>query len=356
MRGAKLLIISFSLIVFLGCKEQGGMFIGKSKFSLVFEQEYVMPSGEDPALELLPGSLVINIIDTLLLAQHQLENPIYHWDVYSLNSLTYLKSILRNGRGPDEVLLADYEGQYEKINDEVWMYFLDLNSARFLKINLNQSIQPGGDIIELVSYIAPQKAPYFIIDNETFMYSDHSRIEGSVSLMKSDHYLRNPVVYKKIYEEMAPNDYYKLRHYLLFNKKDRKVCLTPSYINQIQIIDLEGNNDMVLSTAKSNDWETIRQEDVLSATVFYAGTGTRITDDLIFSLFINMKVGGEIPKETEIHIFNWVGDAIAKIRLADYIISFDVDMKNKILYGLDKLERLYAYDISSCLDYAQKRL
>jgi len=356
MRVTKLLIIFAFLIVFSGCKEQGGMFIGKNKSGLRFEQEYVMPSGGDPVLELLPGSLVINIIDTLLLAQHQHENPTYHWDVYSLNSLTYLKSILRNGRGPDEVLFTDYAGQYEKINDEIWMCFSDLNSSRFLKINLNKSIQPGGDIIELISYIAPHKAPYFIIDNETFMYRDYSRVEGSVSLIKSDNFLRNPVVYKKIYEEMAPDDYNKLRHSLHFNKRDRKVCLTPSYINQIQIIDLEGNDDMVLSTVRSNDWETIRQEDVLSATVFYASTGTRITDDLIFSLFINMKVGGEIPKETEIHVFTWAGDAIAKIRLADYIISFDVDMKNKILYGLDNLERLFAYDISSCLDYAQKRL
>jgi|GEM_PF-6117864 hypothetical protein len=356
MKITNLLIISVSLIVFLGCKNQGGMFIGKSKYGLKFEQEYVMPSGENPVLELLPGGQAIYIIDTLLLAQHRYENPSYHWDIYNLNNLTHLKSILRNGRGPDEVLFSDYAGQYEKINNEIWMYFFDLNSARFLKINLNQSIQSGGDIIELISPINPQNSPYFVIDNDSFIYSNYSRNEGSISLIKSDNSWRNSAIYKNIYREMATNDYYKLRYSLLFNKKNRKMCLTPSYIDQIQIIDLENNNDMVLSTAKSNNWETIRQEDVLSATVFY--TTTRITDDLIFTLRRNQKVMEleNTPKDTEVHIFNWAGDAIAKIRLADFIVSFDVDMKNKILYGLDNIERLYAYDISSCLDYAQQRL
>jgi len=356
MRTLKLLIIFAPLIFFFGCREQGGMFIGKGKYGLKFEQEYIMPSGGDPVLELLPGGQAIYIIDTLLLAQHRYRHPAYHMDIYSLNNLTHRKSILRRGRGPDEVLFTDYAGQYEKIKDEIWMYFFDLNTARFLKINLTQSIQSGGDIIELISQIDPEKSPYFIIDNDTFIYSTYNRNDQSISLMKNDISWRNQVVYKNIYKEMAPNDYYKLRYSLLYNKKEKKVCLTPSYIDQIQIIDLEGNNDMVLSTVKSNNWETIRQEDVLSATVFY--TSTRITDDFIFALYQNQKVMEleSAPKETEIHIFNWSGDAIASIRLADYITSFDVDMKNKILYGLNNLEQVYAYDISSCLDYAQQKL
>ena len=355
MRVTKLLIISVSLIFFFGCKEQGEMFIGKGKYGLRFEQEYVMPSGGDPVLELLPGGQAVYIIDTLLLAQHRYENPAYHWDVYSLNSLAHLKSILRNGRGPDEVLFAIYAGQYEKIKDEIWMYVLDLNSARFLKINLTQSIQSEGDIIELISNIVSDKSPYFVTDNDNFIYNAYNRNDHSISLMKNDISWGNQVVYKNIYRGVAPNDYHKLRYSLLYNEKDKKVCLTPSYIDQIQIIDLKGNNDMVLSTAKSNDWEIIRQEDVLSATVFY--TSTRITDDFIFALYRNQKVMEleSTPKETEIHVFNWAGDAIAKICLADYITSFDVDIKNKTLYGLDNLERVYAYDISSCLDYAQQK-
>lgn len=55
-------------------------------------------------------------------------------------------------------------------------------------------------------------------------------------------------------------------------------------------------------------------------------------------------------KEVEIHVFDWSGRAVAKLSLEDSIVSFDVDMNNEVLYGLDKLSRLYAYDISGCFD------
>lgn len=348
MKISKISVILLFLAFLYGCGEQDGVFAGKSRYGLEFKQECRFPAG-NPLLQLSGGSSV-QIIDTLLLVQHQYENPSFYWEVYGLNSLQHLKSILRHGRGPLEVLFAHYAGQHEMIDNENWMFFFDANSARFLKINLNRSIRSGIDDIELVSSVDAEKIPCFALSDDLLLYRDYNPDDGSVNLMKSDNSWKTPILVKNIYKHITSDDYGKLAHSLYYNKKNRKVCVVPCYVDQIQIIDLEGKDDMILSTAKSNDWQTIRRQDFSESTVFYAST--RITDDYLFALYANRKIAemGNIPDEVEIHVFNWDGDAVAKLRFEDNITSFAVDMKNRVLYGVDDSERLYAYDFGSAIE------
>jgi hypothetical protein len=343
-------LVTFLLFVlfFYGCKKQESIFIGKGKYGLVFEQEYRFPSGE-PILEVF-GSQSIQIIDTLLLAHHRYDNPAYHWDIYSLDNGTHLKSILRTGRGPAEVLFADYAGQYEKTDDGIWMYFMDLNTSRFMKINLTASIESGNDVIELISQIEPQKSPYFALGNDEFIYPEYNHEDGYVSVMKNDSSWKNPKEVKKFYRDITSGDFSKLPVSLCYNEKKQKICVNPRYVNDLQIIDLAGNNDIVFSTAGPNNWKALREPDFWeSKSVFYGAVQT--SDDYIFGLYTNKKLLElvETPRETEIHIFDWEGNPVAKIYLEDYIGSFAVDIRNKVLYGIDNLEQIYKYDISACL-------
>lgn len=347
MKTGKLLIFLMLLTFFYGCKEQGGAFAGKSRYGLKFKHEYKFPPG-NPVLRLIGGNS-IQIIDTLLLIQHQYENPAFHWDVYGLNGLQHLKSILRHGRGPLEVLFAHYAGQHETVNGENWMYCLDMNSARFLKINLDKSIRSGVDAVELVSPFDPAKSPCFAISNELFLYRDYDRKEGSVNLVKGDNSWKNPTVIRALFRNVTDEELNKLTYSFYYNKVRNKVCVVPSYLDRIHIVDLEGDDDIIASTAVSDEWQTVRRQDFPELTVFY--TSTRITDDYIFALYTNKKITemGNIPDEVEIHVFNWDGDAVAKLRFEDKITSFAVDMKRRVLYGMDNLEQLYAYDFSGAI-------
>lgn len=350
MKNANLLVISVLSLFLYGCNNQDGVFVGKNKYGLKFKQECIQPN-ENPILELFSGNS-IQIIDTLLLVQHQEENPTFYWDVYSLNSMKHLKSILRKGRGPNEVLSAHYIGQYEKINDNIWMYFLDINSGKFLKININESIKSGDDIIELVSAVDADKSPYFILNNNSFIYCNNNRAEGYMSLMQGDNSWKNPSVEKKYIRNITSDDFNKLTHSIYYNKKDNKVCIVPFYVNHIQIIDLSGNNNIISSTSNNNNWQTLSKDGISGSTKIFYST-TRTTDDFIFALYNNKQLSemGTAPKEREIHVFDWNGKAISKILLDGSITSFAVDINNKTLYGLDNLSHIYKYDISSCLDF-----
>lgn len=352
MKHIKLLTILVLITFFYGCNNDSDVFVGKSKYDLKFNQEHKFPAGV-PIIEEFIGQ-GIHIIDTLLLVQHQYENPSYYWDVYNLNNLKCLKSILRQGRGPDEVLFAHYDGQYENENGDICMLISDFNSAKFIKINLTQSIKSGKDVVELISDIEPEKSPYFLMDNNIFLYSDYNRDEGYLSLVKGDNSWKNPEIVKKIYKNITYDDFLKLSRTMYYNKKNNKVCIINGYVDHIQLIDVDGDDDMILSTAESDNWQAIRNENISESTkVFY--TSTRITDDYIFSLYTNKKLSefGDVPKEVVIHVFNWNGDAIAKICFEDYLTSFAVDMKNKVLYGINNMEQMYAYDISSCLEFSR---
>jgi hypothetical protein len=332
------------LAVLGGCDN---VFVGEGKYGLRFEQEYVFPSAA-PLLEVFGGSN-IEIIDTLLLVQHRHENPAYFWEVYNLNNLEPLKSILRRGRGPLEVLFAHYTGQYERVNDENWMFFLDMNSAKFMKINLTESLS-GNDIIELVTAVDPEKSPCFAIEDDLFLYFDYHEDDKNLYLMKGDYSWENPEMVKKIYRNITNDDYNKLTHSVYYNKKSNKICIIPYYVDHIQIIDLGGNNDMILSTAESNTWQTTRSQNFESTTVFY-GNST-VTDEYIFALYTNKKITemDTFPEDVEIHVFNWAGDPVAKLRFENHITSFAVDAKNKVLYGMNHMEQIYAYDISAYLE------
>ena len=230
MKKIKFLTVLILLASSYGCKQEG-TFAGKGKYGLKFKQELVLPHGK-PLREIFGGSS-LQIIDTLLLVQHQYENPTYFWEVYSLNNLDHIKSILSRGRGPGEVLFAHYTGQHEKINDDNWMFFFDTNSSKFLKINLDESIRSGKDMVELVSTVSRDKFPYFAIDKDVFLYCNYNRDGGYMSLMKGDNSWKNPVMDKKYHRNITPDDYNKLIHSMYYNKKNNKVCVIPYYVDHI---------------------------------------------------------------------------------------------------------------------------
>lgn len=350
MKTRKLLFLLTLLTSFYGCTESNKIFTGKGQYGLVFKHECTMPSGI-PVLELVGGNS-IQIIDTLLLVQHQYSEPTFYWDIYNLNDFTHIKSILRRGRGPNEVLFADYTGQFEMADGDIWMYFTDLNAGKFHKINLTESIRSGNDVIELISEIDRDKIPCFAIDNDTFIYDQYNPDKGNVNLIKGDNSWKNPIWSKEIYSNITLDDSYMLLiHTILYNAKNKKACVIPPYIDHIQIIDCDGNNDMILSTAKSDTWPAIKQDGFNeSIKSFYKST--KVTDDFIFSMYVNKKISelGTTPEETEIHVFDWDGNAVTKIRLKDHITSFAVDTKHRTLYGIDNMNQLYSYDINACLD------
>ena len=313
-----------------------------------FKQELLL-SHSEPLMEIIGGSN-IQIIDTFLLAQHRYDNPTHFWEVYGVNSLKHLKSVLSHGRGPLEVLFSYYAGQYEKVNGDNWMFTLDMNASKLFKINLDESIRSGVDIVELISPLPRHTYPYFVTGDGLFLNLSYDQEKGTVCLIIEDNSWENPTVVKEIYSNISPEDYYIISPKIYYNRKRNKVCIIPKNLDYIRITDFKGNGDIIVSTADSDGMSSARQErdrDWMQMVMPYSNSMT--TDDYIFALYINKKIANlnDIPEESVIHVFDWNGEAVAKLRFEDYVTSFAVDMKNKTIYTMDNMEQLYKYDINS---------
>ena len=71
----------------------------------------------------------------------------------------------------------------------------------------------------------------------------------------------------------------------------------------------------------------------------------QVSSEYIYALYVNKKdnLFSHAEGETEIHVFNWEGAPIAKIRIPDNIIYFTVHEKHHYIYGLKGNEELYRY-------------
>ena len=71
----------------------------------------------------------------------------------------------------------------------------------------------------------------------------------------------------------------------------------------------------------------------------------QVFSEYIYALYVNKKddLFSHAEGETEIHVFNWKGAPIARIRIPDNIIYFTVDEKHHYIYGLKGNEELYRY-------------
>ena len=95
----------------------------------------------------------------------------------------------------------------------------------------------------------------------------------------------------------------------------------------------------VLSTSHRYFWDLPESDFIL----YYSSL--QVFSEYIYALYVNKKdnLFSHAEGETEIHVFNWEGAPIAKIRIPDNIIYFTVDEKHHYIYGLKGNEELYRY-------------
>ena len=115
MRTKALLIMLFPLAL-VSCSDR--YFNGERHFGLEFEKECALSGGRE-MMEVFGGGGVY-VVDSLLVVTGGNQAAGYFWNVYSRNSGKFIKSMLRHGRGPSEVLYPAYNGQYGYEDGTSW--------------------------------------------------------------------------------------------------------------------------------------------------------------------------------------------------------------------------------------------
>lgn len=225
------------------------------------------------------------------------------------------------------------------------IYVEDLNLASFFKVYLTQSLIRDDDKIELIHKIKEPSSPYYIIDDKIISKVLVGPNRFSYKVYNADN--QEEISILKLYDDVSEDGMEKLISGDRFNPQKNKIAMGMIMLDQINIVDLNDNNNVCVTTAPRFTWiSEIQDKPNIDMKVFY--TTLEITDDYIFALYTNQAFAEwqKVSKPVEIHIFDWDGNGIARLNINEYLQYFAIDEINRCLYGIDHLERFYKYDLA----------
>lgn len=266
-----------------------------------------------------------------------------------LSDMTFV-DFLRKGRGPEEVVNAFYSG----VRNENGRTVLDLTAANdnlLLSLDLNSTIEQGNAVI-LAEYEVPSGT------FNSWVVGD--RVLGEI-VFDEDYYSlkyydKRDMSLLRTVKWFGDDDYlesfYPLYGSSIGVKPDgTRLSLGMLFFDERNIVDLEGENHLSISTAQECRDEailkrTIREERFVQEYYYYSSD---VTDRFIYALYLNGE-GIDRQPPYSIHVFTWDGKLSAIYQVDERLVGIAVSEDDSTLYGLTEEEELYRYSItSSCV-------
>ena len=117
------------------------------------------------------------------------------------------------------------------------------------------------------------------------------------------------------------------------------------YLPQITIVDVKSGKGKGFLMKDLDDY-SIFSTDMSGASYYYRDVQS--SDDFIFALWSGKQIKEYKMEEgmDEVHVFDWDGNMIKKIRLSEPVQKIFLDTKRNVLYGCNaEGDRLYRYEI-----------
>ena len=200
-------------------------------------------------------------------------------EIYSTDNWQYLGKFLSQGRGPDEFLSVQFSQDYFFKDDNLVLWISDGALQKRALLNITQSLRIGRTVCDTIFRIT----------------SDCSYFQVNDSMV--------------LLQKYVPGN----------------ICL---------------------SVQNQHTGQTIQEYEFLKSYIPKSiPMPLQVFSEYIYALYVNKKddLFSHAEGETEIHVFNWKGAPIARIRIPDNIIYFTVDEKHHYIYGLKGNEELYRY-------------
>ncbi len=344
------LSLVFAALLAISCKHTGIVSDAPVKF--------VRPAKSVPSLvctdlrdafpEVLDCSRIQVVNDTVLVLQDQPndDNP-YHFKAYSTRDFKYLGSFVRNGRGPGEVL---YPHTAIKSPSERFLCMNDNSVGQACLVDIEESIK-SRNLSVAHSYALPPE----IVDWVPFPDM------GQFMLLSEDkrlvfHLVGSDGVVSRVFDlYKGYNGERYLTHFsgmILHNENTGQIAEVMIFFPQLNFIDT--NDGQVYSVAVNKDyrnWQSVMGQMLNAGTKEYY-VGAASTPDYIFAAYKNVPISelAEDRHGTHIHIFDWYGNFLYDISVAENIENMTFDSRTGFLYAMDRTGgRIVRYDLSGVM-------
>ncbi len=299
----------------------------------------------------------IKVLDSLLIIGHKT-----YWSIYDKTSKQHIGNFLSVGDGPDQfIYLRPCSNAYfGLITDSICALIPDIANHRILKLNLQKCKDGNKDY--LTPYIHNDE-----IDNSSWDVIVSGPDSYLVSQPHADMRGFNRIIFrsgeKGTFECASALDTVKVKddgHINLLSRVTRydptadKFVEAMGYLNQINIISGDGTNGKTicvgdklddLSEKEDSYKGPNRKENYVTVSAWPYGFGAVYSG----ATDLQRMMGKEI--QSEFQFFDWDGQPKYRFRIPGYILAFDLDFDEKILYVVDEQEDvLKTYDASPIVD------
>ena len=289
--------------------------------------------------------------DSLLMLHRDSRDALHcFYSVYT-RSGRYVKEILRAGRGPGEFTITDI-CRYSRNGDTAFMYIADINLHKYFKIDLTETL--AGNTTAVVE---SRPIPAYMIDvfaTDEGHLAGTGLVKGKIGGVIYDLTTRQTVEYPLF--DCTLDDAYG-NEALASNKKMRpagdKIVFAMVEFNEVNIWNLKEPQKSI-SVAPDNrlfSLDEVMKTDRSQRKIYYHGA--TVSNRFIIALYAGGKMTyDEYTQSTApavLHVFDWDGNMLCKLKPDRKLSSLYLTDDRK-LYGLDKEERIWVYDLAPVLE------
>ena len=303
------------------------------------------------------GIKSIKVLDSLLIIGHS-----DHWSIYEKAQKQHTGNYLSIGDGPGEFLYVRpcSNAYFTLLNDSLSALIPDEDRHRVMKLNLRKC--EAGDVsvpsVQLVSeYLENRSWDVTVCGENAFLVSQpHEDMKGFTRLLveaDGPHRLECAVGLDtvKVKDNEAINLLSRVTRYEPTNDK---FVETMNYLNQINILSRDGKSGKTLCVGSHLDDLSIkedtynspsRQHGYITVAAWPVGFGA------VYSGLTDEEWATSKDIESEFQFFDWDGNPKYRFKLPGYVLAFDIDFDEKIMYMVEEQEDvLKAYDATSIID------
>ncbi len=282
------------------------------------------------------------VSDSILVVQDQPhDGDAYYFKAYSLNSFDYLGSFVLQGRGPDEMLApyltnrnSEEDFLFAKDNSVGQAYMLDVQKSLQLQhtVVAQEFVMPTGSLDWL---LLPESKQFVLqLDGNETIY----RIIGADGKT-----LRTALPYSNLDGERFATH---LSSIFVNSGVSDNIAEIMLFLPQINIF-ADGRLSSVAVNKSYKKWESIINRRIDLNTVQYYASATSNADN-IFAVYKELPLSKlkEPGNGSSIHVFDWKGNFIYNIEVAEDIGKLAFDSRTKNLYCIDESsDRVVCYDL-----------
>ncbi len=262
------------------------------------------------------------------------------------NVMTYDGQILSQfgtfGRANDELSTSQFNGQVQKISGDNCLWVSDVNKARMVLINVDQSMKQGRFVMLKEIPIPPLSVYCYCVGDS--VYINEQLIGSNYELQMRDAALNN-VFSETLYSVDTDRAFslYKT-NWRLDSQRNRMIGSMFS-VNQINIYSLSDHarQSIIIGDQQTDMKKLINAETGTERTSTFADL--ELADTGIYALYINQNFDDAYEKEKpqDLLIFDWEGNLVQTVRLNEYIIDFTISRDGKHLFGRARGNKIYHY-------------